>query len=485
MPLPGSEGLATKFFSTEICSSEFRAAQTQMKATRACGTAFVIALLGCSSSPPRYPPAPIAVRSVRLQRGTIGIYETLNGQVNPYLQATISTQQSGTIISAPYNEGDRVRKGTQLARIDDSTLRAQLLSQQGVNTQSAAHLSQSQIQLPITGQQYASALTQAEQSLRQARQQQVTDRAAVSNTKLTYQANHQLLALGYVPQTAYEQARANYIAAVQTLAADTSKVNQAIAGVNQARRNLLNVPLQQQVIAENRGLVEQSKGDVQLLRTEIAQTRLLAPFDGVVTQRLLDPGAYAGPNQPIYQLSQIDPVYIDFNVRDIDLAYVRSGKLVSFTTSAQPHHRYTGRVATINVIPTNVTLLYRARIVEPNPDNSLRGGMLVSVLITKQLRRNILIAPRSAITQTTNGAELYALQPTKPPSLGTIAVRIPIRLGIQTSDRIEIEPNPHLQNGTPIVSGIPETLHNGAHVRAGGDTAVPEADFGKRAIIVK
>jgi hypothetical protein len=54
---------------------------------------------------------------------------------------------------------------------------------------------------------------------------------------------------------------------------------------------------------------------------------------------------------------------VDFNVKDADLAFVSPGTLVSFSTSANPARRYTGRVASIDSVPTTGTLLYRARII--------------------------------------------------------------------------------------------------------------------------
>jgi len=412
-------------------------------------------------------PAPIPVQVATVERKTIAAFEVLDGQVDPYLQASLATQQSGTLVAVYANEGDHVRKDEVLAKIDDSVLRANLTQQQGLQTQSTAKLAQSQIQLPITDVSSRSALVQAERALEQAKKQEIADRANVANTKATFDGDHALLAQGFVASTTYEQARALYVAAQQTLAADDDKVVQAQAALRAAQQNLADTPLQRQVIEENRGAVVQSEGSVTQFQTAIAQTTLTAPFDGVVTARTLDPGAFASPSQAIFQISQVDPIYVDFNVKDTDLGFVGPGTLVSFSTSAHPERRYSGRVSSINVVPTSGTLLYRARIIERNPDFSLRGGLQVSVRITKDVHRAALAVPRGAITQNGSDGTIYAIErdaaASTPGVDRYVTKQITVHIGLQTNTFVEVS-SPELHPGMPVVLGQVDTLRDAAPV---------------------
>jgi HlyD family secretion protein len=428
-----------------------------------------LALAGCNANAQQAKgPAPLNITTTQVRRATIATFATLDGQVDPFLQSNVATEQGGTIVKIYANEGDRVREGEILAKIDDAPLRATLTQQQGARGAASARLSEAQTQLPITNTLYASALTQAEQALTQALEQQTADRANAVNTKATYEADRQLASEGFLAQTTFEQARASYVAAQQVVAADTAKLAQARAALAEAKRNLLNSQLQEHVIEENRGSVEQAEGSVALTQTQLGETNLTAPFGGVVTSRLLDPGAYAGPNQAIYQISQLDPTYVDFNLKDVDLDYVHEGTVVSFQTSAHPGRRYSGTVATINVVPTNGTLLYRARILMRNPDYSLRGGMLVTVRVTKETRRDVLVAPRDAVTQNGGTGEVFAVTPDDPstapspqPSGSAAPVmrahRIGVRTGLQTDTYIEIV-SPQIHDGTTIVATRPDQL---------------------------
>ena len=416
-----------------------------------------LAACGASAQQSKAPP-PLSVTTTHVRRETIATFETLDGQVDPYLQSNVATEQGGTIVKIYANEGDRVSEGQALAKIDDAPLQATLEQQQGARGAAGAKLSEARTQLPITTTLYGSALTQAQQALTQAQYQQIADRAGVVNTKATYVGDAQLVREGYVAQTSFEQAKAAYVAALQLLAADRAKIAQANAAVVEAKRNLSNSQLQTQVVQENQGDVAQAEGSVHLTQTQIGETTLTAPFSGVVTSRLLDPGAYASSNQAIYQLSQIDPTYVDFNLKDSDLAFVREGTVVSFRTPAHPDRTYTGSVASINAVPTAGTLLYRARIVMRNPDYSLRGGMLVTVRITKAERRNALVVPRNAITQNDGKGEIFAVAgDDAAPALR--AKRLTVSTGLQTDTSVEIL-SPAVREGMTIVATRPDQLQD-------------------------
>src|SRR5438094_39573 len=91
----------------------------------------VVALSACghSAAGPGGPP-PLAVDVAKAQRRDIATNLSLDGQITPLQQATLSTQQSGTVVAVYANEGQHVGAGELLAKLDDSTLRAQLLQQE-------------------------------------------------------------------------------------------------------------------------------------------------------------------------------------------------------------------------------------------------------------------------------------------------------------------------------------------------------------------
>jgi RND family efflux transporter MFP subunit len=276
--------------------------------------------------------------------------------------------------------------------------------------------------------------------------------------------------------TTFEQSRATYVAAQQQISVDAESVRSAQAALATARGNTGQTGLAAQDIESKRGILAQSLANVQLLKAEIAQTNITAPFDGVVTARLLDPGAYAGPNQPIVRVSEIGTVYVNVNVPDEDLPFVAVGTPVTFTTSSQPGHHYSGRVFDVNATPTTGTLSYRARVRQDNPDTSLRGGMLVAVNVRTAYHPNAVVVPRSAVFTSEAGANVFTTA-TAPAAAGAPAgppmqkaVQVPVRLGLQTDTLAEIQ-SPSVRPGTTVIVTRPDALQNGSPVAVVGPRA--------------
>jgi HlyD family secretion protein len=456
--------------------------------------AVVVAVTACGPrGGQRQGSPPLAVDVAQAQRRDIATYLSLDGQIAPLQQAVLSTQQSGSVVAVYVNEGQRVTRGQLLAKLDDSLLRAQLAQQQAIVVQSRAHLASSTLQGAVTAPAAQSTITTAEQQLQAAKNSVEADQAALDNAQLTFTSNEQLLKQGYVSETQYQQARSAYVAAQQALNSAKEQQRQAEVALRAARSQGTNaVPIQNQQIASDRATLQQALASVKLLQTQIEQTSLIAPFDGVVTQRLLDPGAYASPNAPIVQLAQIDSVYVNVNVPDTGLQYVQKGTPVSFTTSSVPGRTFTGTVFDVNAIPTTGTLSYRARIKMPNPQGVLRGGMLVSVAVRTQYHPNAIVVPKTAVVQNESGAGVFIVVSLPPPPAGAggapaaggppaagpgrppgppvriaQAKLVPVKLGLQTDVDAEIQ-SPDVGPGTTVITSRPDALQDKGMVAIAG-----------------
>jgi RND family efflux transporter MFP subunit len=308
-----------------------------------------------------------------------------------------------------------------------------------------------------------------------ARNTLVSDEAAEENAKLVYTQNQQLIRQGYVSQTSAEQSRSAYVAAQQATANARTQVTTSIAALQSARRNLGQTGIQVQTVEAARGTLEANLGQVKLLQTQIAQTNLVAPFNGVITQRLLDPGAYAGPNAPILQVSQVDTVYVNVNVPDESLGYVHTGTPVTFTTSSAPGKQFSGKVYDVNATPTSGTLSYRARLLQPNPNDVLRGGMLVTVQVVKERHTNTVIVPRTAIIDTPGGSSVFTVVDPPGSAAGAPAgagsaggpqapiikqaKAVPVQVGLQTDTLAEVI-SPDVPAGTTVITTKPDALQD-------------------------
>ena len=378
-------------------------------------------------------PMPLNVDVASAQRRDIATYINLDGQIAPLEQSTLAFQQSGTITAINVNVGDHVRTGELLAKIDDSTLRSQLAQAQAQAAQQSATATGAQVGLPVQQQQNNAAVE--------------TAKAALSNAELVYNQDLQLFKQGYVSQSQLESARAAYVQAQ-----------------NQYRNSQMglrnNVVSAQNVRAQQAG-AQAASAQANTLRTQISQTYLYAPYDGVITQRLLDPGAFAGPQSPALAISRLNTVWVNINVPDSDLGYVRPGTPVAFTSSSLPGKSFNANISTVNAVPTQGTLSYLARIQMTNPGDVLRGGMLITAQIVKEQQKSALVVPRSAIAQSDRGNTVYVVGPDNK------AKEVPVNVGIQTDTLAQVS-GPGLTPGTKVITTRPDALKDGSLVAVNG-----------------
>jgi len=394
-------------------------------------------LAACGKKPPPATP-PLAVDAAPASRQNIATYLTLDGQIAPLEQSTLAFQQNGTIMRIDVNIGDMVHRGQLLATIDPRTLEAQLEQARAQAAQQSASAQGSVVGYPVQVQTNQAAVQSA--------------KANLDNAKLVYDQNKQLYKQGYVSETALQQSQANYVSAQQTY-------NNAVVGL----RN--NVVSYQNVKAQQAGAAAAS-AQAQLLATQLSQTYLYAPYDAVVANRLVDPGAYASPSQPVLQVARVDKVWINVNVPDEDLSYVHPGINVSYQSSSLPGRRFSGPVQTVNLVPTAGTLSYLARLQVQNPGYVLKGGMLVTVVVTKARAANAIVVPRSAVAQTPSGNVVYIVADNK-------AQAVPVQVGVQT-DTLSQVTSPRINPGTMVVTTRPDALKDGSVVAVSNGNAPSE-----------
>ena len=127
---------------------------------------------------------------------------------------------------------------------------------------------------------------------------------------------------------------------------------------------------------------------------------VLAPADGVVTEKMVVQGARVGPDQPLYRTAALSPVWVIAEVQEGDLGGVRPGQQAKAGFVAFPGRGFGGTVDFIYPSLTAETRTARVRIVMPNADGALRAGMFASVEIEAPATAGagpVLAVPSSAV----------------------------------------------------------------------------------------
>lgn len=134
--------------------------------------------------------------------------------------------------------------------------------------------------------------------------------------------------------------------------------------------------------------------------TRLGETRLVAPFDGVVMQRRLDPGALVGPGTgagAIVTVARVDTLKATLTVTERDAAGVEQGLEAHVALDAFPGRRFTGRVARLapSFDPVTRTLELEVRL--PNRSGELRPGLYGRGAVVTALHAGALTVPVAAV----------------------------------------------------------------------------------------
>ena len=127
---------------------------------------------------------------------------------------------------------------------------------------------------------------------------------------------------------------------------------------------------------------------------------VLAPEDGVVTEKMVVQGTRVGPDQPLYRTASLSPVWVIAEVQEQDLGGVRLGQQAKAGFVAFPGRSFDGTVDFIYPSLAAETRTARVRVVMPNADGALRAGMFASVEIEAPAAGGtgpVLAVPSSAV----------------------------------------------------------------------------------------
>jgi RND family efflux transporter MFP subunit len=141
-------------------------------------------------------------------------------------------------------------------------------------------------------------------------------------------------------------------------------------------------------------------------RKHLTDATLLAPVNGFISKRSVEPGNMAAAGQSAFQIVTLDPVEVQVGVPESNIHLVRVGQHAEVQIPALPGEAFSGTVRAINVATDNSTRTYSTCIRVPNPQHRLRIGMVAEVQIQGDRQIKVLTLPGSAIVRDPQGASL-------------------------------------------------------------------------------
>jgi len=358
----------------------------------------VLALMfvGCSGERQSVSAAPEAVTNVSVVSAqTVNLPDVVEavGTLRAAETSQIAAQMMGNIVEIRAREGDRVQRGQVLAVIDDAQPRAVLDRATAADLAAQQEISASESDFSL-----------AESTFK--RYQTLYDRKSVS------------------PQE-FDEIRARYQAA-------------------HARREMA------------RAGQAQAKAALQQARTALSYAHIVAPFDGLVTEKKADVGTLASPGMPLFTVEDLRHYRLEAAVNESDLRYVRQGQQVSVLIDALGDREVKGKVIEIvpAADPTSRSFLVK---VELPFDTALRSGLFGRTQFARG-ERSALLVPRSAIVERGQLQGIYVLDQNRIAGLRYItlgrpsAQQVEVLAGLQAGEMLVDDPGSRELSGKKIES---------------------------------
>ncbi len=174
------------------------------------------------------------------------------------------------------------------------------------------------------------------------------------------------------------------------------------ASVREARErlSLLKSGPRKETIDQARARLRSAEEILALAETRLGYATLVSPVNGLVLSKNIEPGEQVAAGTPIITVGMLDEVWVRAYISETDLGRVMVGQKATVTTDSYPDKKYPGRISfisseaeftpkSVQTEKERVKLVYRIKIVIPNPKRELKPGMPADATIeTNQAEGN-------------------------------------------------------------------------------------------------
>ncbi len=156
-------------------------------------------------------------------------------------------------------------------------------------------------------------------------------------------------------------------------------------------------------VARSRSSLDQRQVQLRRAELELERTRVTAPFEGRAADVRVVPGQYVTPGTDLVTVVDLDPIKVEVQVLEAELAFLSAGRSAQVAFAAYPGMSFSGRIETINPVVDPETRTGRVTVMLPNPDGRIKPGMYAEVSLDAEALPDRVMVPREAILERGEG----------------------------------------------------------------------------------
>ena len=371
----------------------------------------LVAGCGVSPQPPAAKAAPVAVSTVRAESTALASSFEAGGVVRSRSMAVVSSRIMAPILDVRVRPGDRVRRGAPLVTLDGREIDA--------NRARAA-----------------ATLASAVEAVRGAQSEIRTAQAVMTLARTT----HDRIRTLHEKRSATPQELDQAVSALETAEAQLSQSQAHLSAANAARD------------------AAQAAGDAAAIAGSYAT--LTAPFDGVITERSVDPGSMASPGVGLLTMEDSTALRLEVSLDEARARQIVIGQPVDvhIGEGGSPDRSIGGHVIEVaRMDPASHSFLVK---VDLTADPALRSGLFGRARFTGSSRQTLAVPASAAVRRgqltfvfTVDGESRARLQAVSPGV--AVGDRLEILAGLHERDLVIANPPLSLSDGTPVSGARP------------------------------
>lgn len=268
--------------------------------------------------------------------------------------STIASKVPGRIKEIKVREGDKIKAGDVIALLDDDQIRAREQQAKFAVEQAQSRMQRAQQQIAIFNEQIKGSQLGEQQSkvdaegrVRQAEAQVASAEAALAQAEASFkfakwdeEKYAELRETGDVPERQMQQAKTTVAAQSEVVRAAKKQVDAARGGLNAAQATLKNPVIRASQTSTIRQQILQTNSDIAGAQSDVARAKaqleeaqanrkdlqIIAPFDGTVQTRAVEPGEVVGAGTAIITLIDLGSLYLRGFIPDLKIGNVKIGQ---------------------------------------------------------------------------------------------------------------------------------------------------------------
>ncbi len=408
-------------------------------------------------------PKTVGTKIIAAEMREVPKFITATGTFQADESTDVAGETSGKVAQTMVSEGDFVKAGDVLIRLDERDASLRLQQSRAAESQSRAQLAQAEAQ--VRQQQASIGLDGGGNftidnipAVRQNRAALISAESDLKLAQTTEKRYANLLETGDTSRLVFDQkrnetekAQASVNQARENLKAAENTARQSNQGIEAARANVQNA----------NAAVESAVSATALAAKTVSDTTIRAPFAGYVSARSVAVGEYISPTTPIATIVRTNPIKAKLQIPEKDAGLISIGMNVSASVAAFADRNFAGRVSALNPLVNETARSLQVEATFENTENLLRPGMFTTARILQSGGDKGIFVPKSAVItdKNTNSLGVYVLE--------NEAVKLrTVQIDESTRDAGEIRILSGVNEGEKIAATNIEQLFDGVKVIA-------------------